>query len=211
MSAYRLSHEETVALVRKAQSGESSAEDQLVKANTGLVKTIARKAWPRARGGLELDDLISEGFIGLIVAIRKFQPERGNRLSTVATWWIWQSVQRAIDSQASLVRIPTCATKRGVAPLQLVSLDIATGENGDVLADLLQASDDTEGEVVSKVACEETLARLEDDERRLVLALMEGCESSEIAEREGVRVQVVSRRRRKLKVAIAAELECAAG
>jgi RNA polymerase sigma factor (sigma-70 family) len=204
MSTKRLSHEEACSLCLQSQNGNREAEEALVKANSGLVHQVARKALPRARGGLELEDLISEGYIGLLTAIRKFEPERGNRLSTVATWWIRQSVYRAIERQASLVYVPSCARARGVMPPLTSSLDEPCGEcDGGSLADLLASDEDVEGDVVSRITSEETLARLDEDERALITALINGSTGVEIAAQEGCEPDAVWRRRRQIRAKVA--------
>jgi RNA polymerase primary sigma factor len=98
-----LSAEEEQALARRARAGDADAERQLVEANLRLVISLARRYRNR---GLSLLDLIEEGNVGLLTAARKFQPERGTRFSTYATWWIRQAIVRALANQARLVRLP---------------------------------------------------------------------------------------------------------
>jgi RNA polymerase sigma factor (sigma-70 family) len=80
------------------------AEDEFVRRNVGLVHSIA--AWYVGRG-LDLDDLRQAGFIGLLTAVRKFDPERGLKLSTMATYWIRQSVRRELENLGSSIRLPS--------------------------------------------------------------------------------------------------------
>ncbi len=78
-------------------------KDELINRNLCLVTNIAKKYKTR---GLPFDDLISEGNNGLIKAVNKYEYERGNKLSTYATWWIRQSITRVIADQARTIRIP---------------------------------------------------------------------------------------------------------
>jgi RNA polymerase primary sigma factor len=79
------------------------AREMLIKSNTRLVVSIAKRYIGR---GVKFEDLIGEGNIGLIKAVEKFQPERGFKFSTYATWWIRQSITRAIADHGSTIRIP---------------------------------------------------------------------------------------------------------
>jgi len=88
---------------RKVQQGDLDARNSLIEANLRLVVSIARRYQHR---GVALMDLIEEGNLGLMRAVEKFDPERGFRFSTYATWWIRQSVDRAIINQARTVRLP---------------------------------------------------------------------------------------------------------
>ena len=98
-----LTLEEEQALARRVQAGDKEAEKRMVEANLRLVFKIARRYRNR---GLPLPDLIEEGNLGLLRAVRKFCPDRGTRFSTYATWWIRQALVRALANQARMIRLP---------------------------------------------------------------------------------------------------------
>lgn len=98
-----LSADEEKRLARRARAGDEAARRRMIESNLRLVVKIARRYINR---GLPLLDVIEEGNLGLIHAVKKFDPDRGFRFSTYATWWIRQTIERAIMNQSGAVRLP---------------------------------------------------------------------------------------------------------
>ncbi|MFT5284728.1 MAG: RNA polymerase primary sigma factor [Planctomycetota bacterium] len=98
-----LNADEEKSLARKIQAGDLTAREHMIRANLRLVVSIAKLY---AERGLALQDLIAEGNIGLMKAAEKFDPDAGCRFSTYGTWWIKQSIRRALSNTVKSVRVP---------------------------------------------------------------------------------------------------------
>ena len=98
-----LTPEQEIQLARQIKRGDQKALTEMVSANLRLVVKIARDY---ANFGLPLLDLISEGNIGLMKAVERFDPKKGGKLSTYAAWWIKQSIKRALANQTKTIRLP---------------------------------------------------------------------------------------------------------
>jgi RNA polymerase primary sigma factor len=104
-----LTAEQEVTLAKKIQRGDMAAKEMMINSNLRLVVSMARDY---ANRGLSFQDLIQEGNIGLMRAVEKFDPDKGFRFSTYATWWIRQSMVRAIADQSRDIRIPVHMTEQ---------------------------------------------------------------------------------------------------
>lgn len=110
-----LTAKEELELTTRVRKGDFEARQRMIECNLRLVVSIAKHYLNR---GLELLDLVEEGNLGLIHALEKFEPERGFRFPTYATWWIRQNIERAIMNQSRTIRIPVHAIREMNAILQ---------------------------------------------------------------------------------------------
>src|SRR5260370_2539598 len=117
--------ETELVVTRKARKGDQRAQEKLVVTNLSLVISVARKFMGR---GVRLEDLVQEGNYGLLKAIEHFDPEKGNRFSTYAVWWIRAYITRCLKDGPSAVRRPM---PNGGPPPRDLSLAAALGPDGD--------------------------------------------------------------------------------
>src|SRR3954454_16282381 len=104
-----LTHQEEIDLSRRTKKGDRAARKRLIEKNLRLVVSMAKKS----RGyGLPFEDLIQEGNIGLMRAVEMFDPDKGFRFSTYATWWVRQAVQRAVADKGRTIRVPVHMTEK---------------------------------------------------------------------------------------------------
>lgn len=122
-----LTADEEVRLGRGVRQGDACARQRMIECNLRLVVKIARRYLDR---GLQLMDLIEEGNLGLMRAVEKFDPERGFRFSTYATWWTRQTIERAIMDQGRTIRIPVHASK-AIRRFRRTARDLAAAGAGD--------------------------------------------------------------------------------
>ena len=115
-----LTVKEEVQLARKIKRGDQEARSRMVRCNLRLVVKIARDY---SNYGLPLLDLISEGNIGLMKAVERFDPKKGGKLSTYAAWWIKQSIKRALANQSKTIRLPVHLVDK-IAKIRRVSMQM---------------------------------------------------------------------------------------
>jgi len=130
-----LTRKEEVALARMAKVGEPEAKDRLIKANLRFVVNVAKKYQNQ---GLTLSDLISEGNLGLITAVDKFDVDKGYHFISYAVWWIKQSILKAICEKSRMIRLPL---NRANELLQIEKVKREIGSNKDGEADIEEIAD----------------------------------------------------------------------
>ncbi|HKQ40629.1 MAG TPA: sigma-70 family RNA polymerase sigma factor, partial [Verrucomicrobiae bacterium] len=132
-----LTPEQEIELAQRIKKGDAVAREQMINANLRFVVTIAHDY---ANLGMPLLDLISEGNIGLTKAVERFDPAKGAKLSTYASWWIKQSIKRALADQSKTIRLPVHLVDK-IAKVRRVSLqmsdDLGREPTDDELADEL--------------------------------------------------------------------------
>ena len=132
-----LTREEEEKITRKAIKGDKEAQNKLVQANLRFVVNVAKKYQNQ---GLPLDDLISEGNIGLLNAIKKFDPDKGYHFISYAVWWIRQSILKAICEKSRMIRLPSNRTNELLQiekkKRELTSLHGIEPENEDIAKEL---------------------------------------------------------------------------
>ena len=116
-----LTREEEVKLARRIKKGDLAARQHMIKANLRLVVKIAHDY---SNFGLPLLDLISEGNIGLMKAVERFDPKKGGKLSTYAAWWIKQSIKRALANQSKTIRLPVHLVDK-IARMRRVAMQLS--------------------------------------------------------------------------------------
>ena len=118
-----LTPKEEVALAKRIQNGDEEARTHMIKANLRLVVRIAKDY---SGYGLPLADLLSEGNIGLMKAVERFDPSKGAKLSTYAAWWIKQGIKRALANQSKTIRLPVHMIDK-LAKVRRISTAMADG------------------------------------------------------------------------------------
>jgi RNA polymerase primary sigma factor len=132
-----LTHQEEIDLSKRAKKGDEAARNRLIEKNLRLVVSIAKKSRGR---GLSFEDLIQEGNIGLMKAVGKFDSERGFRFATYATWWIRQSIQRAVADKGRTIRIPAHISekmRKMARTYNELSIELARAPSDEAVAERL--------------------------------------------------------------------------
>jgi RNA polymerase primary sigma factor len=177
-----LSSDEQIALAQRIEQGDAEARSEMIAANLRLVVHWARRYQGR---GVDLVDLVQEGTFGLMRAVEKFDWRRGFKFSTYATWWIRQSLQRAVQSKGRAIRLPEDAVAAEAAaeregdelaarlPRVVASLDQPLGSDatatlGDVLSSDEPPLDEDIAEALSKARLDDAVARLPELEQEVV-------------------------------------------
>ena len=153
-----LTAEQELALSRLVRTGDEPARQKMIEHNLRLVVNIAKHYLNR---GMPLLDLVEEGNLGLIHALDKFDPERGFRFSTYATWWIRQNIERAIMNQSRTIRLPVHVVKELNAVLRAMRHLEAASARETGLEEIAQLLDKPVEEVRQVLALNEHVASLD--------------------------------------------------
>lgn len=152
-----LTADEEVALARSVRQGDFAARQKMIERNLRLVVNIAKHYLNR---GIPLLDLVEEGNLGLIHALEKFDPERGFRFSTYATWWIRQNIERAIMNQSRTIRLPVHVVKELNQVLR-AQRTLESSRGGSTLEDVARSLDRPVDDVRAILALNEHTASLD--------------------------------------------------
>lgn len=153
-----LTPEEELALSRRVRQGDESARRKMIEHNLRLVVNVAKHYLNR---GMPLLDLVEEGNLGLIHALEKYDPERGFRFSTYATWWIRQNIERSIMNQSRTIRLPVHVVKELNTVLRAMRRLEASAARETGIEEIAQLLDKPVEEVRQILALNEHVASLD--------------------------------------------------